>query len=408
MDIPRGPRSALYSRLKSNSTLRRTALGAATGYRTLTASLRRFGNPRYSPPPLAEVESVDDWLLRDVKANGAAAPGIVHPGLPGYRVHNSMPRSIDHGFDSQYKPLSADVPPSFVVEMHDAHAAGDGVVISGDGVIIRQLSRAIGSLNAYMSGDPYAEEKHFQDARSHVAFPPRRLRGTSVLLSTFAGRGYFHWLFDVIARLATLDDAGIDSTAVDHYIVNNYVAPYQVDILRDLGIDRPKIVTSFRYPHIVAERLLVPSLSRENGVMPDRACQFIRGAFQPEPLPSDLTRVTKVYISRAGTDHGHLAGESHTLGMLRNRGFTPVHLESLSMGQKATLFSQAEAVIGASGAGLTNLVFCTEGTVVIDICTRGYAVLDAWDLSNRIGCEYWYSTPSPEGIEGVIDASGLT
>src|SRR3546814_13293917 len=77
--------------------------------------------------------------------------------------------------------------------------------------------------------------------------------------------------------------------------------------------------------------------------------------------------------------------EAAIVSSLQKRRFTPVLLESLSMGQKATLFAQAEAVVGASGAGLTNLVFCEPGAIVVDICTRGYALLDAWDIANQIG-----------------------
>ena len=101
------------------------------------------------------------------------------------------------------------------------------------------------------------------------------------------------------------------------------------------------------------------------------------------------------------------ADKTAKVAELQARGFVPVLLESLAMGEKATLFSQAEVVVGASGAGLPNLVFCEPGAKVIVICTRGYAMLDAWDIANRVGVDYWYRPDSLDGLVSVLDAADV-
>lgn len=397
-------RSALvtrvYSRAKKSAALRKQALWAANALRLLALTGRRVMHPWYRPP--IEGEPILDyraWLEYD------AGEGRVWEGRPGETVANRVACSVDHVYDEQYSPLEARIPPSVVLELHEGRVVGDGVVIEVGGGMLQQFSKPIGSMKSYMTGASDRETGH-TDGRRHMRFPPRRLRGTAVVLSTFAGRGYYHWLFDVLARLATLDDAGLAGEP-RYFIVNNYSAGYQIETLTRLGIDRRRVVTSFRNPHVVADRLLVPSLAREAGVTSSRTCQYIRDAFPKEELPEELAGATRLYVSRAGTDHGRLPAEAALVSALQKRRFTPVLLESLSMGQKATLFAQAEAVVGASGSGLTNLVFCEPGAVVVDICTRGYALLDAWDIANRLGVDYWYSVDRFESVMATLDGAGI-
>jgi capsular polysaccharide biosynthesis protein len=396
----------IYSRVKRSPFLRAAALRTASSLRGTAALGRRLLDPGYRPP---EVIGVLDSLVANAEGTELTPPieTTIWKGRPSEQVANEIPHSVEHIFDDQYRPLAASVPPSFVLELEDARVVGDGVILTSEGLVIHQVSKPIGSMRSYMAGWSDAEVGHF-DVQRHLRAPARRLAGTTVVLSTFAGRGYYHWLFDVLARLAPFQDAGFSLDEVDHFVVNNYSAGYQVETLRQFGIDRRRVVTSFRFPHIQADRLLVPSLAREGGVNPRWSCEFINAAFPPVALPTRLQGVRRVYVSRGGTDHGRVAAEETVVGLLRRRGFVPVLLEELSMGEKATLFSQADAVIGASGAGLTNLVFCRPGTKVIDICTRGYALLDAWDIANRVGVEYWYTTDGVDHVTSVLDGAGIT
>jgi capsular polysaccharide biosynthesis protein len=59
--------------------------------------------------------------------------------------------------------------------------------------------------------------------------------------------------------------------------------------------------------------------------------------------------------------------QSEVAERLLELDFEPVAPERLSVEQQRELFSQAEIVIGVSGAGLANLVFCRPGTRVVEI-----------------------------------------
>ncbi len=73
-------------------------------------------------------------------------------------------------------------------------------------------------------------------------------------------------------------------------------------------------------------------------------------------------------------------------------GFQNVHCEDLSFRQKVNLFSSAEAVVSAHGAGLTHLAFCRPGTPVLEIFSPDYVNGCFWALSDAAGLSYRYMT----------------
>lgn len=405
MSIPAKSRAGLYSFLKSKAYLRSLALAIARFFQVARRPLKRLSTPGYRPPALGRSETISDWI--SVWNSGHSEDLVkvkrVHEEED---VENKPPGSLDGRWDNQYIPQRAVAPPAFVFEIPDGRIVGDGVVLGPDDRLIVQVSKAIGSLRSHANGVDQDTNGHF-NLEGALTAPARHLPGTTLVMSTFAGRGYFHWLFDVLPRLGLAADGGIDLTSIDWFVVNNHSAGYQIATLASLGIDRRRIVTSFRNPHLVADRLIVPSLSRENGITPSWVCEFLRRTFPPKAFTASVPHAKRIYISRAGTDHGRLPDERRLTTSLRALGFTTMLLERLTMEEKATVFDRAEVVLGPSGAGLSSIVFGRPGTVVVDICTRGYPTLDSWDIANRLDERYFY-VPTAEGSDagtfgGAVD-----
>jgi capsular polysaccharide biosynthesis protein len=61
----------------------------------------------------------------------------------------------------------------------------------------------------------------------------------------------------------------------------------------------------------------------------------------------------------------------------------------MSVAEQISLFAAAEVVIGAHGAALTNTVFCSPGTKVIEIFAPDYVNPCYRKLSSQVGLEYW-------------------
>ncbi len=66
-------------------------------------------------------------------------------------------------------------------------------------------------------------------------------------------------------------------------------------------------------------------------------------------------------------------------------------LESLAFTEQVELFRDAEIVVGASGSGLANLVFCSKGTKVIELFPTSTADAN-FRLSRTLNLDYFFLT----------------
>lgn len=60
------------------------------------------------------------------------------------------------------------------------------------------------------------------------------------------------------------------------------------------------------------------------------------------------------------------------------------------MSEQAEIFAGAEIIVAPHGAALTNLVFCSEGTTVIEFFSPDYIRTDYWMISQQLGLEHYY------------------
>jgi capsular polysaccharide biosynthesis protein len=109
-------------------------------------------------------------------------------------------------------------------------------------------------------------------------------------------------------------------------------------------------------------------------------------------------------VVRKATDHGLLEGEEKLIGQLTRYGFQPLAMENYSLREKAWLLGRAEAIIGPSGGGLANVVFCSPGTKVIELRVQPVPVMEAWDIANRCKLDFYDVLPSGYG-EGSTPAT---
>jgi capsular polysaccharide biosynthesis protein len=75
----------------------------------------------------------------------------------------------------------------------------------------------------------------------------------------------------------------------------------------------------------------------------------------------------KVYVSRRGLAKRALTGEEQLEDRLRAEGFAIVSPEEHSIDEQINLFHNARVVVACAGAALANLLYCCEGTVVVEI-----------------------------------------
>ena len=353
-----------------------------------------------SPVP---IDSSSAWVASQ-KVLGRAADW--RAAGPSERIVNKPARNLNGFFDAEYREVQQMLSTApFVVQIPEGHVVGEhGVVVTPDSQILSDVSFPMGEAQTYFNSNatPYVAkvrdmpfrfaDEFVRDAR----LPARRLSGTAALLSSHAGRGYFHWMYDVIPRLGLLEAAGYDLADIDHFVIPMRTAGFHFETLDALGIPESRLVSSFNNRHVQADRLLAPSLTRPAWAVPTWVVEYLRKSFPPK-RPQGDGFPTRIYVIRKATDHGIVAGESQLTTRLRERGFEPLAMEDFTLHEKAWLLGQAEAVLGPSGAGLSNIVFCQPGTKVIEIRVQPFPVKEPWAIANRCGLDFYDVLPDGYG-----------
>jgi capsular polysaccharide biosynthesis protein len=265
-----------------------------------------------------------------------------------------------------------------VAQIEDARVLDNGFVISPDNQLLSDVSVIINP-----------------KAPVHPAYhaggvgPVRKVSGNVALLTTYAGRGYYHWMMDVLPRLELIRLANYKLEHIDKFIVNCYVTSYQIETLKTLGIPREKLILSESSKHLSVEQLILPSLTNIYQTVPKWSCDFIHNTFL-DLSGHHQTAGRRIYISRSLASLRHVLNEKKLVNLLKKRGFEIVVLESLTISDQASLFESASVVVAPHGAGLTNLVFCKARTKILEIIHPKVINLMFWTIASHRDLDYYY------------------
>lgn len=217
----------------------------------------------------------------------------------------------------------------------------------------------------------------------------------SLLSGGVAKHYYYHWVFETMPKLYLLQKSG-QFNKVDHFIVPRYALNFQKQYLAHFGITPEKIINEDNVHHIQADLLMVTSPILHHDHHSHWVCEFLYRSFiKKSGLRSNTNRI---YISRGdATRNRPVYGESQLLEMLQRFGFESYHLSALTVEAQALLFNSASIVVGSHGGGLSNLVYCRPGTIVLELFPDQYVRHLFYDVANKSGLDYHYLTFPSDG-----------
>lgn len=237
---------------------------------------------------------------------------------------------------------------------------------------------------------------------------------------------YFHWVYNILGRLALLEQQQIDYD----WLYVAYDKPYMKEMLTLWGINPAKIIQPFgNMKCIEADELIVPShmgartpelhqycanwipleiyyqkwnIDSKNKpfigsnikspysiIPPNISIEniYTRWAglcsmyyhqnilnFLQNKLLSCLDLKTKnnffckkVFISRKDARIRNMINEDEIFKLFEQKGFVRYSLATLSILEQIELFNGADIIVAAHGAALTNILFCKPNTHIIEI-----------------------------------------
>ena len=215
-----------------------------------------------------------------------------------------------------------------------------------------------------------------------------RLEGSCLLLDSRFGKEFYHFYVSVIGRIASYLSFDRFLDRVNYFILPEPAAHViaWADLLR---IPQSKRVFLAEQTAVHADELLVP---QHIDHIDYRTIAFLRNHLLNHAQGTRQHARNRIYISRSRSANGrHILNEEDVVArVLRPRGFEVVCFEAMSLGEQAACMANAECVIAAHGAGLTNLVFCQPGTRVLEIFTPKWIVFCFARLGSMLGLQCYY------------------
>lgn len=207
--------------------------------------------------------------------------------------------------------------------------------------------------------------------RQRIMPAVRQCPGRVAVLNGASPHNFFHWMSEILPRLTTLRRAGLEA---DWYVVDAH-ARFQREALSMLGVPLARVIQPHATLHLEADTLLVPALQPFQD-LPSAAAALADGIDAGNTPGS-----RRVFIDRRRTRR--VANVAAFDGALERFGFRRCFLEDLSLREQIELFRDADVILGLHGAGLTNIMHCRPGTLVVEVMPAG-VVRPCYPLLSRI------------------------
>lgn len=281
-------------------------------------------------------------------------------------------------------------PPIYVGTLINARVTGGTNLVTTENAII--CHDLYNPLNDYTS-----EEMHrrtfVRPARNRIIW----LMNTDIQMqipqaacfTDACAENYAHWMTEVLPRINLF--CINEKFAEVPIIVNAGLHPNLMESLKIVAGDMRQIISIAIGTNIFVEKLSVMSVVgyvpfeprpkrlkiRSHGMFSRYGLVALRERLcQDTPKASDASK-SRIMVKRSSGIR-NITNARQIEELLISKGFLVVEPERLTFAEQVGLFSNADVVVGATGAALANLIFCKPSTKVIIM------------ISDHEGILYWY------------------
>jgi hypothetical protein len=343
-------------------------------------------NTQYKPAAVCRIN------VEDASANNARELTL-HTIYPAYTTKLEITEELYNACSEYWKPKKEVKTDYIVVEVPNGRIYTDN---ESSVAVVSQYNRVIENVSLSLKHGKVTEPDLNNIFEQRYFTAPSRFKGTvfSMLTGGAGVNNIGHWFIDVLPRLHLLKQSGLYNE-VDWFYVPSLRYSYQTETLELLGIPKDKLITGDEHAHIAADRVIASTAPRGNHTLvPKWLCDFTQESFMPyaeeEATEKTAALGPNLYISRSDSKIRNVLNEKELLTALEPYNFDTIVSSKLNIKERIKLFSKADIVLGATGAGLISMFFCKPGTKMIEIFNEGFVIEPFYDIATKIGLDYEY------------------
>ena len=226
------------------------------------------------------------------------------------------------------------------------------------------------------------------------------------LLTDGLQRSYYHWVLEQLTKLRGVEEYRRRTGETPTLVLPRRPSPWMRELVELVGFGDADTYVWSGPRDGRADRLVLPTY--------------------PEPSPGTLRWVRERVLAAAGAGEGAPAGRGHRILISRGEerrwwrraianqqeveaglaelGFRAYRLGEMPVAGQARLFADAEVIVGAHGAGLTNMLYSTRA-LVLELFGRNVRP-HFFRLAHVLGLPYRYLLCEPAPAEALTPPPG--
>lgn len=294
------------------------------------------------------------------------------------------------------------IPRSFVCELTDVRLIGDRALprTTGGKFVLEEMgtesmlkSRTVDTFDSFGGGqkvreflNPVTGDLDGREYDTVINLVPRHGGGHNDCVN------YGHWLLEDLPRLRAYEHYRDSTGRKPRILLKNDPPAWMKETLRLLGFSSSDW-TVWEDGEAVVSRLVIPKLSYIHSIGSE--FQPSDRAWVSDQMKSrvDLSRETdtpkRVFVSRQGQGRRRIVNFDEVMEAIREFGFETIRPEEMSIDDQIRVFDRADTIVGPFGAGLTNVVFANDASLV-EIKPHATEHTVWYILANECGLQYDY------------------
>lgn len=213
---------------------------------------------------------------------------------------------------------------------------------------------------------------------------------------------YYHWVFEYLRKLRALESYRKQTGGDPTVLIARDLPGWITESLKLAGYDTTDL-TRWHGGVAMVDRLVLPE-HRKRGAVPPSDCRWLRDRMTANV--GDKTESRRIYVSRREADHRHVVNEQKLINTLSPLGFEIYILEQMQFKDQVSLFEDAELIVGPHGAGLVNMIFSAD-TTVVELLHGGDVRSHYFQLANLLSHGYDFLICDPEGENMSVDIPAI-
>jgi capsular polysaccharide biosynthesis protein len=237
-----------------------------------------------------------------------------------------------------------------------------------------------------------------------------QFHGQTVFMAIHKFKNYYHWMAEIVPAIAGYQ---VYPGFADGILL--LTSPQSIDDvmcqsieLATSGLPRARVHAAEPRPlalrHLVYSSLIqpLPGWSRFAGFVYDK---MVKQVCPNRPKP-----FRKIFITRANAVRSPLGNEAELINLLARYDIEAIDPSTMTLVQQISIFQETLLVVGAHGAGLTNVVFLQPGAILYEIFPSIAIENVCYNiLAQGRGVHYWAdvfacAAPNLPGLAGLSQA----